>query len=68
MEEKLTTFVYEEGGRVSVVRDVPAWVCKQCGEKDYSGQTTHQLLDSLKHPPLPSDITHVLAYEWAGVA
>lgn len=66
MEEKLTTFVYEEGGHVSVVRDVPAWVCKQCGEREYAEQTTHRLLRLLKHPPRPSEITHVPTYEWAG--
>ena len=64
MEER-TTFVYEDKGRVWVIRNVPTFVCKQCGEKEYSQETTHQLLTLVKESPRPSEILHVPAYDFA---
>ncbi len=63
--EQLTTFLYEENGQVWIIRNVPAFVCKQCGEKEYSQETTHRILSFLKQPPRPVDIIHVPAYDWA---
>ena len=31
--EQLTTFVYEDKGQVWIVRNVPTFVCEQCGER-----------------------------------
>ncbi|MFQ5615973.1 MAG: YgiT-type zinc finger protein [Anaerolineales bacterium] len=64
-EEQLTTFLHEADGKVWVVRNVPAFVCKQCGEKEYTQRTTRQILTFLKQPPLPEEILHVPAYELA---
>ncbi len=63
--EELTTFLYEENGQVWIVRNVPAFVCKQCGEKEYSQETTHRILSFLKQPPRPVEILHVPTYDWA---
>ena len=65
MVEQPTTFVHEEKGQVWVIRDVPAFVCQQCGEKEYSQAITHQLLTLLKQPPRPIEILHVPAYALA---
>ncbi len=65
LEERLTTFVYEEDGQLWVIRNVPAYVCKQCGEKEYSQETTHRILTFLKQPPRPVEILHVPAYDLA---
>lgn len=61
--EELTTFVHEENGQVWVIRNVPAYVCQQCGEKEYSQETTQQILSFLKQPPRPTEILHVPAYD-----
>ena len=61
--EELTTFVYEEKGQVWVIRNVPSYVCKQCAEKEYSEETTHQILTLLRQPPRLSEILHVPAYD-----
>lgn len=63
--EQLTTFVYEDEGRVWVIRNVPTFVCQQCGEKEYLQETTHRILAFLKQPPRPVEILHVPAYDLA---
>lgn len=64
-QEQLTTFVYEDDGQVWVVRNVPTYVCQQCGEKEYSQATTRRILTMLKQPPRPVEILHVPAYDLA---
>ena len=61
--EQLTTFVYEDDDQFWVVRNVPAFVCTRCGEKEYTQETTHRVLALLKQPPRPCEILHVPAYE-----
>ncbi len=63
--EEPTTFLYEENGQVWIIRNVPAFVCKQCGQKEYSQETTHRILSFLKQPPRPVEIMHVPTYDWA---
>jgi len=65
LAEQLTTFLHEDAGQVWVVRNVPAFVCTQCGEKEYSRATTHQILTFLRQPPRPAEILHVPAYDLA---
>ncbi len=62
--EELTTFVYEDHGQVVVVRNVPGYVCKQCGEKLYTDETTDKLVNLLRQPPQPTEILHVPAYDF----
>ncbi|MDL1911584.1 type II toxin-antitoxin system MqsA family antitoxin [Chloroflexi bacterium CFX6] len=66
LREQLTTFVHEDNGQVWVIRNVPAFICSQCGEKEYTQETTHNLLSFLKQPPRPAEILHVPAYDMAG--
>gem|GEM_PF-1410346 len=64
LEEPLTTFVYAEDDIVWIIRQVPTYVCRQCGEKEYSQTTTHQILSLLQHPPNRAAVRHVQAYAW----
>ncbi|MGC1379037.1 MAG: type II toxin-antitoxin system MqsA family antitoxin [Anaerolineales bacterium] len=68
LTEQLTTFLNEEHGQVQIVRNVPAYVCSQCGEKEYSQATTRRILALLKASPHPAEILHVLAYDLATAA
>jgi len=62
--QQLTTFVYENNSQVSIVRNVPAFVCKQCGEKEYTPETTHRILTFLKHPPTRQILCTCLPTIW----
>jgi len=61
--EQITSFLYEENGQLWVVRNVPTYVCNQCGEKEYTQEITHQILTLLKQPCRPAEILHVPAYD-----
>jgi len=63
--EQLTTFVNEENGQVQIIRNVPSFVCSQCGEKEYSQVITRRILKLLKQSPRPVEILHVPAYDMA---
>lgn len=65
LKEQLTIFLHEDNGQMWIVRNVPAYVCLQCGEKEYSRATTKQVLSLLKQPPRPAEILHVPAYDMA---
>lgn len=65
LQEELTTFIHEDGTRVWIVRNVPSFVCQQCGEKEYSQDTTHRILTLLKQPPRPVEIVQVPAFDLA---
>ncbi len=41
--EALTKFVVDLGQCVLIVKDVPARVCRQCGEASYSSEVAQQL-------------------------
>ena len=43
MEEKEVEVLKKAGEKVVVVKDVPAWVCKQCGERYYSIDTVERI-------------------------
>ena len=49
LEPQTITSVKEFAGRVVIVRNVPALVCGQCGEKYYSPETVDRLLEAVKH-------------------
>jgi len=65
LREQLTTFLHEDNGQVWVIRNVPAFVCSQCGEKEYTQETTHHIFNFLKQPSRPTEILHVPAYDMA---
>ena len=43
MGEKEVEVIKKAGEKVVVVKDVPAWVCKQCGERYYSIDTVERI-------------------------
>ncbi len=49
-EPGFKSVVFDEGGPVTVVREVPAQICKVCGEAYFDSETTKALLDAAKHP------------------
>ena len=63
--EELTTFIHEDDGNLWMIRGVPAFVCTQCGEKEYTEDTTRRVLTLLEAPPRPAEILHVPAYDLA---
>lgn len=44
MKDGTATLTLERGGAVVVIRDVPALVCDQCGDKVYTEQITGEVL------------------------
>jgi YgiT-type zinc finger domain-containing protein len=61
--EQLTTFVYETNGQFQIVRNVPAFVCSRCGEKEYTQEVTREILEFLRHPSTPVEILNIPAYD-----
>ncbi len=48
VEKKRVTFVYEDDDKYLFVENVPAEVCRKCGEKIYSPEVTDELLKFAK--------------------
>ena len=63
--EELTTFVYEDDGRLVVVRNVPALVCQTCGEREYTPDITHRLYTYVRESPRPTATLIVPLYDLA---
>ncbi len=43
LEEKLTSYVEDLGGCIVIVKNVPSFVCAQCGETFYSPAVSRRL-------------------------
>ena len=65
LREESTTFVYEDDGKLIVVRHVPALVCQSCGEKEYTPEITHRLYAFVKESPRPVTTLRVPLYDLA---
>ncbi len=63
--EQNITFVYEDQGQVWIIRNVPAFVCAQCGEREYQQTTTRKVLALLQHPPRQTELVSVPSYDFA---
>jgi len=48
MEEKEVEVIKKAEEKVVVVKDVPAWVCKQCGKRYYSIDTVERINEIVK--------------------
>lgn len=46
-EPSMSSTVFDQDGRVIVVRDVPAQVCQQCGETYFSKEVTAQIYEQV---------------------
>ncbi|MGR3318029.1 MAG: YgiT-type zinc finger protein [Candidatus Anammoxibacter sp.] len=60
----MVTFCYDESDRYLFVENVPAEVCKSCGEKTYSPEATDKLLRYAKTDVKPSKTIEVPVHEF----
>ncbi len=47
--ERFITYTWEFEGRVVIIRNVPALVCSQCGERYFAPDTVEWLHDAVRH-------------------
>ena len=43
LRERTTVFMAHAAGEVIVIKDVPAYVCEQCGEAYYTAETSRKI-------------------------
>lgn len=54
LEEKKTTFMVDLGDHIIIIKDVPSYVCSQCGDTTYNDEVARvleQIVESLRHAP-----------------
>ncbi len=64
LEKKIVTFSYGEENKYLLIKDVPAEVCKSCGEKIYTPEVSEKLLELAKEKIKPSKTVEVPVYEF----
>lgn len=65
-ENKNVTFIYEQDDHVSLVQNVPAEVCLQCGEKTYSPEVVDELLLLAQGEQTPQKTVKVPVFDYVG--
>ncbi len=65
MKEELTTFIHEQEGQIWVIRNVPAFVCQRCGEKEYTPEITRKILELVRGSASPVETVQVPIYDLA---
>lgn len=58
------TFSYENNEQMIVVRNVPAEICRHCGEKTYSPEITDELLKFAKKHFKPLKVIEVPIFDY----
>ena len=62
LEEKKTTFMVDLGDHIIIIKDVPSYVCSQCGDTSYSDEVARvleEIVESLRHAPTEmSDVSY----------
>ncbi len=61
---KQVTFVYEHDDQFFVIRNVPAEVCTQCGEKTYSPEITDKIMNFAKQRFPPVKLIQVPVFDY----
>ena len=66
LTDQRVTYTEERGDFVSIVRDVPAGVCGQCGERYLSPDTVDVLQELLEHGGMDkvAEILHVPVFDF----
>lgn len=64
VEKKKVTFTCEHKGKFLLVKNVPAEVCVQCGEKTYSPEVTDGLLRFAKEEFKPVKTLEVPLFDF----
>ena len=68
LEERSITYVQEYKGRVIIIENVPAEVCRQCGEKLLRPEIAEQIQKLVWENPAPTRKAEVPVYDLAEVA
>ena len=68
MEEKVVDLELWVDGSLRVIKDVPARVCTQCGEKTISAEVAKQIDELLDSDKEPYDYMKVPVYKLSEVA
>jgi YgiT-type zinc finger domain-containing protein len=61
----VTVDLYNPQNQLIVVNNVPAEVCIQCDDELFTPETTRQLLELSKRPPVPAKTLRVPVYDLA---
>ncbi|MBW1615652.1 MAG: type II toxin-antitoxin system MqsA family antitoxin [Deltaproteobacteria bacterium] len=62
------TFIYDNKNDYFFIKNAPAEVCVQCGEKTYSPEVADKLIRLAKKKLLPVKTIRVPVFEYAGLA
>ncbi len=65
VEKKVVNFIYDENDRYIVIENVPANVCRNCGEKLYSPEVTDQLLKFARNEFKPVKTIEIPVFDFA---
>ncbi|GAW93525.1 YgiT-type zinc finger protein [Calderihabitans maritimus] len=57
LEKKRVEVIREKDGRMIVIKDVPAEVCNQCGEKYFGPEATFRMRELLEAQEVPGEKT-----------
>jgi YgiT-type zinc finger domain-containing protein len=68
LEERLVQHEYRWEGKLFVFEDVPAYVCRQCGEKYFDAQVVKAMEKAVLSQLEPKRILHVPVFSYAEVA
>ena len=63
--DELVNKVYEIDGEPVIVRDIPSYVCKNCGEKYFTGITHEKVMDLIYHSNTKPETFTGKAYHFA---
>ncbi|WP_314655770.1 type II toxin-antitoxin system MqsA family antitoxin [uncultured Selenomonas sp.] len=61
LEEKKTTFMVDLGDHIIIIKDVPSYVCSQCGDTSYSDEVARvleEIVESLRHAPTEMSVVN----------
>jgi YgiT-type zinc finger domain-containing protein len=61
---KNVTFIHEQGEQLLLIRDVPAEVCTNCGEKTYSPEITDEIIKFAKQRFKPVKLLQVPVFDY----
>jgi YgiT-type zinc finger domain-containing protein len=68
LEERLVQHEYRWEGKLFVFEDVPARVCRQCGEKYFDAQVVKAMERAVLHQLKPKRILQVPLFTYSEVA
>ncbi len=64
-ESRLVTFIYDEDDDYFFIKNVPAEVCVECGEKTFSPKVTEALTQIAKRKKGPAYTVNVPVFEYS---